>query len=130
MEARLARLRARRKKRARYRMLRRGALATVALLGVAVVAGAFVYAGSSARLAEGVSIAGVDVGGLSPAGAQALLERREAAASEVPLDVTADGHTYRVRAGGLGIDVDWQAAVAEAQGRVGGFRPIRGFRRL
>jgi vancomycin resistance protein YoaR len=130
MEARIAQLRARRKKRARYRMLRRTALAAVAALGVVVVVGAFVYAGSSAHLADGVSIAGVNVGGLSSADAQALLERRQAAVSAAPLEVTADGHTYRVRAAGLGIDVNWQGAVAEAQDRVGGFRPIRGFRRL
>ena len=48
----------------------------------------------------------------------------------MPLTVEVDGRTYRVRPLRSGLNVDWRAAVAEAQGKTDGFRPIRGFRRL
>ena len=69
------------------RMVRRLAMAGVCLLALLAVVVAFVYAGSPDRLAAGIEIAGVDVGGLSSAQAVDLLERREAAASTVPLEV-------------------------------------------
>jgi vancomycin resistance protein YoaR len=105
------------------------------MVGVGVVAVmavflSFVYAGSSGRLADGVKIAGVDVGGLSTEEAERLLERREAAVAGLPLAVILGDKTYEIRPAALGVTVDWQAAVAEAQDKVSGFRPIRGFRRF
>ena len=129
-EARLAQLRARRKRQARTRLVRRAGLVAVGALALVFVAGIFVYAGSPSRLADGVTIAGVDVGGLSSGQAEALLERRAAAQAQLPLQATAGGRTYRIEASGLGVDVDWRSAVSEAQDRVDGFRPIRGLRRL
>ncbi len=129
-EARLAQLHARRKRQARTRLVRRAGLVAIGALALVFVAGIFVYAGSPSRLADGVTIAGVDVGGLSSGQAEALLERRAAAQAQLPLQATAGGRTYRIEASGLGVDVDWRSAVSEAQDRVDGFRPIRGLRRL
>ena len=56
-----------------------------ALLGLA-------FAGSPARLAEGVSIDGVDVGGMEPAAARRLLERR-ADSVESPLPILSSKRT-------------------------------------
>jgi len=102
-------------------------LCVVAVMAVAL---SFVYAGSSGRLADGVEIAGVDVGGLSAEEAESKLERRAAAVVGVPLAVSLGNKTYRIRPTALGLTVDWQAAVDEARAKVSGFRPVRGFRRF
>ena len=111
-------------------MVRRAGLAAVGLSVVLLAAVAFVYAGSPNTLPAGVEIAGVDVAGLSPAEAVRRLERREATLRRVPLTVQVDERTYQVRPADLRLDVDWRGAVAEAQGKTDGVRPIRGFRRL
>ena len=120
----------RRKRQARKRLVRRVSVASVVLLSVLLVAVAFVYAGSPNRLPTGVEIAGVDVAGLSPAAAVRRLDSREAAMQRVPLVVNVDGQKFSVRPSDLALDVDWRGAVAEAQAKTDGFRPIRGFRRL
>ena len=129
-EARLAQLRARRKRQARARLVRRAGLVAVGALALVVVAGAFVYAGSPGRIADGVTIAGVDVGGLSAEQAETLLEQRAAAQTSMPLTAEVGGRSYTIDASGLGVSVNWRAAVKEAQGRADGLRPVRGFRRL
>ena len=48
----------------------------------------------------------------------------------MPLTVEVDDRTYEVRPADLGLDIDWRAAVAEAQGKTDGVRPLRGLRRL
>ena len=95
-----------------------------------LIAVAFVYAGSPNTLPSGVEIAGVDVAGLSSTEAVRRLERREASVRRVPLTVEVDDRTYKVRPVDLGLNVDWRAAVAEAQGKTDGVRPLRGLRRL
>ena len=111
-------------------MARRVAAVTVGLAVLLLVAVAFVYAGSPSTLPSGVRIAGVDVAGLSPAAAVRRLEGHEAALRRVPLAVTVDDRRFQVRPSDLALDVDWRAAVAEAQSKTDGIRPIRGFRRL
>jgi vancomycin resistance protein YoaR len=128
--ARLAQLRLRRQQQARRRKIRRAALVGVGVLVLATVAVATVYAGSSNRLAVGVRISGVDVGGLSPVEATRVLEHSETALSRVPLQVRVGAKTYRLRPADLSLTVDWQAAVEDAQDKVDGFRPLRGLRRL
>jgi vancomycin resistance protein YoaR len=122
-------LRARRRASARTRLLTRlGALAVVAGL-VAIVLG-LVFAGSPDRLAHGTRIAGVDVGGLSPAAAQRLLERRADRLQRVPVTFKAGSSRFRLTPRQLGIKVDWHAAVADAERQGGGFGFVRGYRRL
>jgi vancomycin resistance protein YoaR len=98
-----------------------------ALTGVIV---GLAFAGSPERLASGVHIAGVDVGGLSPAKARALLERRARARENTPVEFRAVGHTWRLSAEQLGVRADWAAAVDAVRHQGEGFGPVRGFRRL
>jgi len=122
-------LRARRR-RARPRAFWQGAAAaTLVLASLAVLAGA-VFAGSPARIAEGVRIAGVDVGGLSPGQARALLERRAAALEHVPATFLAGEQRWQVTPHRLGVEADWAAAVDAAQHQGEGFGPFRGLRRV
>jgi vancomycin resistance protein YoaR len=100
-----------------------------ALLALAVAVG-LAFAGSPSHLADGTSIAGVDVSGLTPKAARRRLERRAAALADVPVTFTAGGRSYPVRPRELGVSVDWRAAVAAAQQQGGGFGIVRGYRRL
>ncbi len=88
------------------------------------------FAGSEEKLASGVRIAGVDVGGLTSSEAQALLEARSKSLENVPVTFTAPGHVWRLRPKQLGVEVDWQGAVAAATREGSGLGPLRGFRRI
>jgi vancomycin resistance protein YoaR len=110
-------------------MLRR-ALPTLALLGAVGLLIGLAFAGSPSKLATGVRIAGIDVGGLTPGQARRLLARRERALENVPVQFTAGSHTWRIKPSQLGVRVDLASAVADAQRQGEGFGPLRGFRRL
>src|SRR5215218_10373364 len=102
---------------------------------VAVAAAAFfgfgyLFAGSQARLADGVRIAGVDVGGLTPGQAQRLLERRFEDVQRTPIRFVAGGKKFDLMAVQLGIEPDFADAVKAAQDEGDGFGPLRGYRRL
>jgi hypothetical protein len=62
---------------------------TAAALVVVVLGVGFAFAGSADRLPEGVTIAGVDVGGMTPKAAQAVLVRRAGADANVPVTFVA-----------------------------------------
>jgi vancomycin resistance protein YoaR len=104
------------------------------VLVVVLAAGAavfgFVFAGSPSRIAEGVRIDGVDVGGLTASQAQAKLEARAAALSQVPITFTAAGHTWKLKPVSLGVEADWHAAAKLALDQGDGLGPLRGFRRI
>ena len=104
-------------------------LVTTLLVAVAVVL-PLLFAGSSAHLASGTRIAGVDVGGLSPSQAQSRLEARARRLEGVPITFVAGAHRFRLNAKELGVEADWGAAVATAQKQGGGIGLVRGFRRL
>lgn len=101
----------------------------MALAAAAVVLG-LAFAGSPAKLAEGVHIAGIDVGGLTPGEARRLLERRSTELADVPVTFVAGQRRWQLTPAQLGVTVDWSAAVAAAQQQGQGFGPVRGFRRL
>ena len=103
-------------------------LAIVAAVGGAVLG--FVFAGSPSRIAAGVRIDGVDVGGLTAGEARAKLERRANALAVVPITFTAGGHEWRLRPVNLGVQANWDAAVKLALDQGDGVGPIRGFRRI
>jgi vancomycin resistance protein YoaR len=88
------------------------------------------FAGSPDRIAAGVRIAGVNVGGLTAGEATAKLEARARALARKPVIFTAAGHTWRIRPGNLGVEVDWNAAAGIALHQGDGFAPFRGLRRI
>ena len=102
-------------------------LALLAVLGALV---GLAFAGSTARIAEGVAIAGVEVGGLTPKQARTLLEQRFDRVARVPVVFTAGGERYPIKATTLGVEADWAAAIETAAREGEGFGPVRGFRRL
>jgi vancomycin resistance protein YoaR len=131
VEAGTSAVRIRKRRRARSRRLLVQRL--LALTGVVVATGVGIglaYAGSPGRIADGVTVAGVDVGGLTAAQATAKLEARARAVANVPVTFTAGARSLRLRPGNLGVEADWGAAVKLAERRGDGFGPVRGFRRL
>ncbi len=102
----------RRQRAERLRSLRQaGFVAVLVLLGCLSLLG-LAFAGSPARLAEGVHVASVDVGGLTAVEATRLLERRFDSVAETPVTFVAGSRRWRVTPMQLGVDVDWAAAVA------------------
>lgn len=95
-----------------------------------IVALGFAFAGSPERLATGVHVAGVDVGGLKPDDARALLERRAARLAHVPVTFRAASSHVRLTPAQLGVEVDWEDAVEAARHETDGFGPVGGLRRL
>jgi vancomycin resistance protein YoaR len=89
-----------------------------------------VFAGSPQRLADGITIDGVSVGGLTPKQAVARLEARATRLKSVPLTFAAGSARFPIRPEELGVESDWRSAVDEAAARGRGFAVWRGFRRL
>jgi vancomycin resistance protein YoaR len=110
--------------------VRRFALWAGSVAVVSAIAVGFIFAGSADRLAGGTRVAGVDVGGMTPASAQHLLASRSAALANLPVVFTADGKTYKIRPHELGVHIDWAAAISDVQQSGSGFGVIRGYRRL
>src|SRR5262249_30004373 len=97
------------------------------------------FAGSPGRIADGVSIDGVDVGGMTPGAAERPLESRPKKLEGGPLIFLAGDprlrpappHTRVTPARRqLGVTADWREVVEVAQRHSGGFGPLRGFRRI
>ncbi len=112
------------------RLIARWILVSIALLAVLIALVGLAFAGSTARLANGVAIAGVDVGGLTPDQARVLLEQRFDKVAHVPVVFTAGGESYPIKATTLGVEADWASALQSAAREGEGFGPVRGFRRL
>src|SRR2546423_13090383 len=129
----LVRSRSRSKRRPRTRAQRRVLLQRsvilVALLALAATVLGLAFAGSPSRLANGVRIAGVDVGGKTAHQARTILARRAAALSAVPVTFRVGSRTWRLEPRRIGIQVDWAAAVDAVRRQGEGFGPLRGFRR-
>ena len=119
------RRRARARSGVRLRLLAVGGVAAAAALVLPLF-----FAGSGDRLASGTRIAGIDVGGLSPSRATALLESRAARLERVPVTFVAGGERFRLSAHQLGVVADWRAAVEAAARDGGGVGIVRGYRRL
>ncbi|MGA9761431.1 MAG: VanW family protein [Gaiellaceae bacterium] len=98
-------------------------------LFVLVVVG-YAFAGSSDRIAAGVEIAGVNVGGLTSAQARQKLEKASGKLTWVPVELVARDKHFEVAPAQLGIDVDWDGAIARARREGDGTGPLRGFKRL
>jgi vancomycin resistance protein YoaR len=109
-------------------MQRSAILGAIALLAVIVLG--LVFAGSPSRLADGVRIAGIDVGGKTPREARAILERKAHELASVPVTFRLGRKSWRLEPRHLGVRVDWGAAVDAVRRQGEGFGPLRGFRRL
>ena len=95
-------------------LVRRTAIVAVLVVLSGVVLG-IAFAGSPARLASGVRISGVDVGGMTPGAAKALLRQKWAALEHVPVSFRAGGDLWRLSPSQLGVRPDWGAAVDDAR---------------
>src|SRR5829696_1642255 len=107
-------------------------LAVVAVVvGTAVLVGA-AYAYDSSRddqIADGISVAGVDVGGLKASEARALLGSRLLGRLERPVRVTAAGRRFKLTADRAHLVADIDGMVAEAVDRSrDGALPVRVWR--
>ena len=112
------------------RLIARWILVSLALFAVLTALLGLAFAGSPVRIAEGVHIAGVDVGGLTKKEARALLESRFERVARVPVVFTAGGKEYPIKATTLGVEADWATAIESASREGEGFGPVRGFKRL
>ena len=112
------------------RVVARWVLVSATLVAILVALIGLAFAGSTARIAEGVAIAGTDVGGMTPKEARVLLERRFDSVARVPVVFTAGGERYPITATTLGVEADWASALKTAAREGEGFGPVRGFRRL
>ena len=90
-------------------------VAALALVVALALAGLAVAAGSSSdRIAEGVTVGGVDVGGLSRADAIARLDQRIGTPSRRPVKVKVAGETHRLTADDAGVEIDVEGAADRA----------------
>jgi vancomycin resistance protein YoaR len=105
-------------------------LVSAALAAILVALIGLAFAGSTARIADGVTIAGVEVGGLTAGEARARLEQRFEQVARQPVVFTAGDDTFPIKATTLGVEADWATALETASREGEGFGPVRGFRRL
>ncbi len=110
--------------------MRRAIVLFVAAVVAAGVVLGLVFAGSPTKIADGVRIDGIDVGGLEATDARALLERKAGALAGRPIVFVAAGRRFAIRPNELGVESDWKEAVDSAQRQGDGFGPLRGFKRL
>jgi vancomycin resistance protein YoaR len=104
-------------------------LVATVLVGLGALFG-FAFAGSTAKLPAGATIAGVPVSGLDAEEARARLERRADRLRHVPVEFRAAGRSWSIRPSALGVEVDWAAGVESARRQGEGFGPFRGLRRI
>jgi vancomycin resistance protein YoaR len=121
---------ARRRTRAQRRVFWQRTAILTAIAALAAIVLGLVFAGSPSRLAGGVQIAGVDVGGKTPREAQRILKQKADSLAAVPVTFRVGPHVWQLQPRRLGIDVDWAAAVDAVRRQGQGFGPLRGFRRL
>src|SRR2546430_3558772 len=124
-----ARARARRKRKTSTRVrVQRSALGFLVLAVIGSALG-LVFAGSPERIAAGVQIDGINVGGMKPDAAQRLLERRARRLERVSGSFFAGDPRWRLVPQPLGGPAGWAAALVVAGRPRGGGGAVRGVRR-
>jgi len=116
--------------RAQRRVIWQRTAIGAAIAALAAAALGLAFAGSSDRLADGVRIAGIDVGGRTPHEAERILSARATALASVPVTFRVGSRLWKLEPRRLGVQVDWAAAVDAVRRQGEGFGPLRGFRRL
>ncbi|HSK16496.1 MAG TPA: VanW family protein, partial [Gaiellaceae bacterium] len=107
----------------------RFAVALAALLVVLALGLGLALAGSADRIAAGVTIAGVNVGGLGAAEAEERLGATAQRYATVPVVFTAGERRFRLTPSQIELRADWAAAAAEAVDRGRWPLPFRGLKR-
>lgn len=94
----------------------------VTVLAVVVTLGAVEVAATSGRIHQGVSVAGVKLGGMVPSKARIVVEERLAERVAGPVIVVSDEESWTVTAADIGLTFDYDASIAQAMavGRDGG----------
>ena len=105
-------------------------LAVIGVLLLGVLLLGFAYSGSADKVADGVTVSGQDVSGLSAAEAQSKLAARAHTLYTEQVVFTGAGRRWSIAPAQLAVEADWNAAAAEALDRADGPVPIRGFERL
>ena len=96
-----------------------GRLVFLVLVGLALLlAGGYAaaYLAAGDKVPRGATVAGVEIGGRTPAAAEAALEAGLADRADAPISVTVDGSTELVTPSEAGLSVDYAASVAQAGG--------------
>ena len=96
-----------------------GRVVLLMLLGLAILAGgaySAAYLAAGDRVPRGTTVAGVEIGGQTPAEARQTLDEELASRTERPVRVSVDGDTLRLPADDLGLAVDVEATVDAAGG--------------
>jgi vancomycin resistance protein YoaR len=88
------------------------------------------FAGSSDRLAAGVTVGGAKVSGLRPDEAEKRLSKRAASLASVPVTFTAGEHRWSTTPEELDVRVDWDRTIARAQDAGSWPLPFRGLKRI
>ncbi|HEX6149859.1 VanW family protein [Nocardioides sp.] len=104
-----------------------GRVVLLLLLGLALLVGAgyaAAYAAAGDKVPRGTTVAGVEVGGLTPDEAVQTLEEGLADRVDQPIDVVVDGETLSVDPAEAGLRVDYEASI-EAAGGGRSWRPGR-----
>jgi vancomycin resistance protein YoaR len=96
-----------------------GRVVLLMLLGLAILAGgaySAAYLAAGDRVPRGTTVAGVEIGGQTPAEARQTLDEELAGRTDRPVRVSVDGDTLRLPADDLGLAVDVEATVDAAGG--------------
>ena len=109
--------------------LRLGARIVLGLVAATLFVG-IAFAGSSGEIARGVSIAGVDVAGLSPGEAKTRLARRASLSARRPVVFTAGAKHWPITPAKLDLRIDWAREAARAHAAGSWPLPVRGLKRL
>jgi vancomycin resistance protein YoaR len=115
------------------RLVRRAAkIAGLAVLAVLVglLAVGIVFAGSADRVAGGVTIAGMEVGGLEAQQAEQRLGARAHRLAAVPVAFQAGGRNWPIAPQQIALRVDWAKAVQAGLDEGDGQIPLRGLKRV
>lgn len=96
-----------------------GRVVVLLLLGLAVLAGGAytaAYLASGDRVPRGTTVAGVELGGMTPEDARDELEKGLADRAKAPINISVDGESQRLRPAEIGLSVDYAASVEAAGG--------------
>ncbi|MEZ0074246.1 VanW family protein [Planotetraspora sp. GP83] len=91
-------------------------LGVTAVLALAVVGYVVAAAALSGKVPPGTRVAGVGIGGLSPAAAESRLRREMAATAARPVTAEVAGKRVRLSPDAIGLSVDYPGTVAAAGG--------------